>query len=404
MISWKLRNKLLTYYSKSTRLIRMFRFIKGKFPAIAQIINRILIQKENSNLFFHLNLLECTNISSTSLENVRVFASSRIIQLDESHATIVLAEVNKDTKSTLQEYFIQEEVIKVARVDVNQDRAFIFSGIPSMKLFGNWISMLDPTSGNWMHFLSEVLPNAIESYSSFADKQFGLLIDESIPLSAQQLIQTVFPETPLIVVHPGQSLEVQKLFVGNLKNKCGSYFWSRNEEHTLGAYKFNKDLLLLTKQTILRNIEIRDITLSGSSKIYLKRESYFRKMMNQDSIEKLLVENGFLVFTPDAHNLNELIFLLSNAKVVVAQAGAALANIMFMPKGSQVISLMADSEWVNYGYFEVYADLFDLKYTAIKGPKVRKLEFNISTTGSEIHPMNTDFYIDLSDLENQISI
>ncbi len=403
MVSCEFRSKLTSFYSKSTRLIRIFRFIKRYFPALAQIIHRILIQKENSNLSIELNLLDCTNISSTSLENVRVFALSRIIQLDEVQGTIVLAEVTNDTKSTLQEYLIQEEVIRVATVDVNHGRLFIFSGSPSVKLFGNWISMLDPTSNNWMHFLTEVLPNALESYSSFTDTQFGLLIDESIPLSARQLIQTLFPGSPIVAVPPGQSLEVQKLLIGNLKNKCGSFFWSRSEEHTLGVYKFNGDLLLRTKDIILKNIEMRDTSLGQSQKIYLKRESYFRKILNQDSIEKLLVENGFQVFTPDAHNLSEQIFLLSNAKVVVAQAGAALANIMFMPKGSLVISLMADSEWIDYGYFEEYADLFDLRYTIVKGPKVRKFESSIAATGSEIHPMNTDFYIDMSELENQLS-
>lgn len=89
---------------------------------------------------------------------------------------------------------------------------------------------------------------------------------------------------------------------------------------------------------ILRN---RLIIPGGSGKsIYLaRRSSLGRKIINEAVFLETLSKFGIQTIHPEDHTLTELRIMLGSAKLMIGIYGAALAHLIFLPKGSCVIEI-----------------------------------------------------------------
>jgi len=392
------RSKLIMFYLRSPRLRKLYRGLKERIPIVTSRINKSVLGTNHQILSREMSFVNIFDISSERLSNVKLYGKTRIISLDEHNATIFIARTDLPLEVLLEQYLIQEEVLQLAKIDLDEESLYITPAISGMKLFGNWVTLLDPSSNNWMHFISEVLPNAIESARHLEGDLFGILVDNSLSKSSYELIKIAFPGVPMVLLEENQPIEVETLITGDISARSASYFWPRNKQKTLGNYTFSRANLLDCRTLITNHLRLQNSSDEMMIKLYVKRKSYFRRVVNHDLIEQYLRKNGFQVIEPSENNLIEQIELFSKAKVVVAQAGAALANIIFMQSGSYVYSLMADSEWIDYEYFARYSEVFGVKFIPVLGKVVGENKLVEEGIGTVLHPMNANFNIDPLDL------
>lgn len=79
---------------------------------------------------------------------------------------------------------------------------------------------------------------------------------------------------------------------------------------------------------------------AGAGRIYVSRlGSLKRVLVNEAELEASLAARGFVVVKPETLSVRQQVALFHHADVIVAPAGAALANVLFCRPGAKVIEL-----------------------------------------------------------------
>ena len=79
---------------------------------------------------------------------------------------------------------------------------------------------------------------------------------------------------------------------------------------------------------------------AGAKRIYVSRlGSLKRVLVNEADLEASLAARGFTIVKPETLSVREQVALFHQADVIVAPAGAALANVLFCRPGAKVIEL-----------------------------------------------------------------
>lgn len=112
---------------------------------------------------------------------------------------------------------------------------------------------------------------------------------------------------------------------------------------------------------------------AGTRKIYLsRRDAPRRRMRNEAELTARLKQIGFEVWRLDGMTVAEQQDLLASARVVVAEHGAALTNIVWCPKGATVVDIHPSVPAMPC--FKILAELRGLRYAPIFVQRSDKLE------------------------------
>eukprot|EP00929_Paragymnodinium_shiwhaense_P088576 TRINITY_DN48897_c0_g1_i1.p1 TRINITY_DN48897_c0_g1~~TRINITY_DN48897_c0_g1_i1.p1 ORF type:complete len:513 (+),score=118.54 TRINITY_DN48897_c0_g1_i1:100-1638(+) len=123
--------------------------------------------------------------------------------------------------------------------------------------------------------------------------------------------------------------------------------------------------------------------------VLLSRGNGSRTLGNEEELLQALRTLGRPVkrVLPGPDNFDELIEVLSHAKVVVGAHGANMLNMLYAPPKTAVVEIVAKGPWkpVNYHYWAMAGSL-DFKYTAV-GHNLLKSEYNATLAAD---PMTQD--------------
>ena len=148
---------------------------------------------------------------------------------------------------------------------------------------------------------------------------------------------------------------------------------------------------------MLRNHLIGIINISHQKtwpeKIFLRRNSGIRNVVNADEVEKFLLSKGFTVVEPEKLMFWQQVGLFYHAKTIVSASGAALANMIFAPNGAKVFILISKHPDTIYWYWQDIA--------CASGKAVNYVFGKISD--SQIRGVHASYVVDLADLESMIS-
>ena len=237
----------------------------------------------------------------------------------------------------------------------------IIDGLP---MFSESIqeAVLFGSSTSWYHFLVEILPSLIRIRAS-RNSEKVLLVRGELPDNIIRIINH-FEFKDVIFMRDGTTLRVTKLeMLTDLRMPSVIDIDSRKS-----------DII------IVRNF-LLDLAVAPSKSplLYVERDpALFRPLHKSAQLKKRLLELGFLVIRPESVDLIQQIELFKNAEVVVAQSGAALTNILLMPRGSHVVEI---SGIQNSLCFYEMCKVFNIKHTMIKGSN--RLLPNIFTKNGE---------------------
>lgn len=136
---------------------------------------------------------------------------------------------------------------------------------------------------------------------------------------------------------------------------------------------------------------------SDAKRVYLRRVAASagnpRQMLGNEHVETLLSDFGFIAADPADLSFVEQVLLLQNAECVVAPIGAALANLIFAPPGKKVIALSPYYRDADYYYFANMLGILGHDLYYIVGPQVDQ---------PNVHRLHRNYFVDLQALKQAL--
>ncbi len=374
------------------------------------MIESVLSAEAHTKDTRHYEMVWCTeNLGNNQIvnglisvvEDPIVIGGTRFAICNEKISLDIARMNGKNLSKLYTDYYLQEELISNVQFDPTINTIEVKSSAPRIKLYGNWLSTLHSSSENWMHFMAECAPRLSSAVKNAAGMPMGILYDQSIPISAFEVIKIIAPDQPKLGISSSVAVQVEKLLTPVQEKLTCSASWPRpNSLGKTGFFDFDAEALLDVRRKVLEHFAIIP---QLKNKVYINRKSTFRYLVNQKEVSNFLRDHKFNLLTPGDLSLQQQVQAFSEISILVAQAGAALANMIFMPKGAKVICINADSVWTNSSYFHDYAEIFGIDFVFLKGHIQHPDKYNDSKVCSVHHPLNSDFKVSIEKLANTLT-
>ena len=243
-------------------------------------------------------------------------------------------------------------------------------------------AFLDACAPNYAHWLTEVLPRIAVFCSLEQHANVPIIVDDDLhPNIMESLALVVGNDREIFTLPVGRAINVDVLYVTSVAGYVP--FERRNTKligHSHGLFsslafgQLRKQLLPFADKLPHQDFP---------RKIYLRRKSGGRKITNANEIEKLLVDNGYVIVEPEKLTFLQQLALFASVDEIVAPSGAALANLIFVPSETSVHILIGKYDGTSYWYWQNMA--------CASGKQVLYSLGGLSDSRSTIH---SDFLID----------
>jgi capsular polysaccharide biosynthesis protein len=247
----------------------------------------------------------------------------------------------------------------------------------------------DAVAANYAHWLTEVLPRIAMFCAEELYSHVPIVVDSGLhPNLMASLALIVGLQRDIYCLPIGRSVAVEQLYI---TSTCGYVPFERRNVKLVGhSHGLFSPVALEKMRNGLVDVARQENKVSFPEKVYLRRASGVRKVVNIDELEKVLVENGFGIVEPEKLSFLEQIQLFSNAKVVIGSSGAALANIIFCPPESKIYIIISVFPNTSYWYWQNIACATGKVVGYIFGRTRYENKLGI----------HSDFYVDPVDLLN----
>ena len=128
------------------------------------------------------------------------------------------------------------------------------------------------------------------------------------------------------------------------------------------AYESDAGIVCKQSVDLLRDTMLPMKTSNTERKIFLTRKGR-RCFDNQTRLEEIAMSHGLEIVDTDGMSVEDQIRLFSEVGVLVANHGAGLTNMIYMPRGGKVLELFS-GKWKNDCYFRL-SSIMEHKYACI---------------------------------------
>lgn len=239
-------------------------------------------------------------------------------------------------------------------------------------------------SHNYYHFLLEVVPRVMAA-DGIAPAGTPILADDRMPAQHFQILRQLFPHRAIRRLARGFSYAVDDLYIGNMANIVHDAVES--DMAPSDAVRYHPDIVRRFND-IARGL--RDDSMPR--KIYFKRESTVRRMLDASALEEALRERGFRIVRCDQISFARQVQLAANADIIVAQSGAHLANILFARPGTRIFALYSNAPGTNYYLWDGIGRALGLEVINVAGWRI------VGSTPRGIGRVHEDFTLPLANL------
>lgn len=244
-------------------------------------------------------------------------------------------------------------------------------------------------SCNYFHWLAECLPRLLLINQIQEANDVPLLIDSNIAPQQLDALEIMNQENRKIIKLENKNCYlVETLYYPSPLSVI--------HDNLQSPIKFNEDILYSPiALDFVRNFFLTKLKIKprdGFRKIYVSRKkASYRKIINESKIEELMVSHGYEIVFPEKLDFTTQLELFSQAKVVIGQSGAGMANLLFVPKNCKNLIFMSDDKQTNLHVFHGFCDAIGIKLQYLIG----KSEKNCS--------MHSDFTVDLKLLQDYLN-
>lgn len=216
---------------------------------------------------------------------------------------------------------------------------------------------------NYFHFIHEVIPRVLLAADQ-APAGTPVLVNDEMPSQHYQALRFFLPDNPAIRLPRNISFRVRQLFAASMPTIVHDAF---------------ADAVAPTDSVRYHPAALARVRAAGAPfldkgsrrKLFLRRDSAYRKLLNIDELEEAAISVGFESIRCEALDFAEQVRIFSTASVIVGPTGAQLTNMVFAPSDAHIVPLYSDAPGNNYYLWAVMADLLGQKSTVIAGARVR---------------------------------
>lgn len=213
------------------------------------------------------------------------------------------------------------------------------------KVEGLCVVVTNPFFDNYYHFCVECLPRLLAVYDRRAEVQ--VIVPETAPHFFSAYL-SLLGFSKMVMLPLDELLHARHLLVPGQT--------TRVHKQNPAAMNRLSDLLNSAAAPL-------QPSFSGYSRVFVNRnKARYRKIVNQEAVNKLLHDYGFQFVDFEDYTLQETIAMMSQTKVLVGIHGAGLSNMLFMPLGGTVISLVHgghhDDSFYNLACVRRHASVF----------------------------------------------
>lgn len=231
---------------------------------------------------------------------------------------------------------------------------------------GTWIT--DEWSANYFHWMTDCLPRIWEALER----------DPESPI--------ILPESFKSLSYVTQTLELLNVRVEFFKSR--ENLWVDTlilTARTATFPNFNPPLAQKTRE----KLAIKSGKLPWKNVYVSRKLATKRKAHNELEVELMLRKRGFEIVYAEQLTVKQQIDVMAETKLLVCLHGAALTNILFLPKEAKVLELRNIGDSKTQCYFNL-ASALELEY------------YYTLNKGDHRDTIMTDFTIDLSVLESAL--
>ena len=253
-------------------------------------------------------------------------------------------------------------------------------------------TFVDACAFNYAHWLTEVLPRVAIFCADERFKDIPIVVNEGLHNNIMEsLFLVVGPEREVILLPIGRGLSCDRLYITSASGYV-PFEWRKTKLSGCPHGVFSPPAFDILRKHLNR-LEQNFKDQRWPEKIFLRRNSGYRKVINANDVEKLFLSRGYVVVEPEKLTFSQQVALFKNSKTIVSSSGAALANIIFAPRDSKVFILISKHPDTIYWYWQNLA--------CVSGKTVNYVFGKIS--GSEVRGVHASFIVDLDDLVSLIS-
>lgn len=260
-----------------------------------------------------------------------------------------------------------EELIGLVELNQERSEARLKTGLAVHHELAEAAHFLDGAARNYAHWITEILPRIVLFCKMEAYKNTPILVDEELPPTIwQSLALAIGPHRKVYVLSPLISVKVQRLHLISAAGYIPFGFRGSIDRAALDG-KYSAGALASVRDLALEFLRGQEYNHILPKKIFIRRKSTSRCLLNQDQIEKILISQGFSVVSPEELTFLEQVRLFNEAKVIVGPTGAAFANIIFCNPTAKVTILIADNPSMPYLYWPMLASVAGTDVTYVLG-------------------------------------
>lgn len=244
---------------------------------------------------------------------------------------------------------------------------------------------------NYFHWLTEILPRLYLYLKLRPNNSIPLLVSAGLHHNLYELLRIVSGnEQQIKFLDANLSYKVQHLiYPADVSRIFDVYDRAPSLETTYLPVNLLKKMALEIKTAIQTNDDIDSI------KLYVKRNSSYRQLLNEDEVERFLMSCGYLSIDTGQLSIHQQINFFSRAKSVIGPSGAAITNIIWCKEQTKILILHSDHPFKKYPYWDALARTSGANISYLQGPRANNV-----TGFFETHD---DYYIDIDALKNAIT-
>jgi capsular polysaccharide biosynthesis protein len=293
-------------------------------------------------------------VNKLTSANVRIIKNSEGIFIGEVENSYICGGssiiIVKDTAFINQMAEIENEVLGEENngYEFSDDRKIIFKAPQKRFHIPKGVIFTDPLSYNYAHWITEVLPR-INYYCENSSKleNAPLLINSELGNSINESIDLVSGNKEIILVDIGAELLVDNLIVVSPTGYVPFSYRNWNGKRNNGT--FNKYAMLALRNSVLNKLKI---TEEAKNKIYIKRNSHYRMLINHNEVEDFYRSKNYKIIEPEKLSFKEQVILFNSADQIAGVTGAGMANIIFTKPGCKIDIIISDSKHHAYNYWD----------------------------------------------------
>lgn len=271
--------------------------------------------------------------------------------------------------------FTSEELHGRAVIYPNKNRLHWFMDDSKPEVLPSAAVFVDACAHNYAHWMTEVLPRICLFCMDERFDGIPVIVNDNLHANLMESLLMIAGANHTIMTLPiGRSVEIEQLFS---VSPTGYVPFERRTNRLINhSHGLFSPYALTALGNKLKAIVPADGIVSPQ-KIYLRRNSGIRKIINNAEIETVLTRNGFSIIEPEQLSFAQQVILFSNANVVVAGTGAACANLIFCKPAAHILILISKHKDLSYGYWQNMSCAIGGRVTYVLGDVEKKSALNI---------------------------